>query len=61
MDPRMTPAALEVSYARGHGNQPVTMTAAQELDALVDRVRIESPQDAPTLARPIGVEWQNCD
>jgi len=42
-------AALDVYYARGHGDDPVTVTTPDEVDALVERVRGESPQHAPIL------------
>lgn len=41
--------ALAVYYARGHGEHPVTVTTADEVDALIDRVRAESPVAAPIL------------
>lgn len=42
-------AALDVYYARGHGEHPVTVATADDVDALIDRVRAESPAHAPIL------------
>lgn len=42
-------AALDVYYARGHGQHPVTISTADDVDALVDRVCAESPERAPIL------------
>lgn len=42
-------AALDVCYARGHGDTPVTITTPDEVDALIERVRAESPKHAPIL------------
>jgi hypothetical protein len=41
--------ALAVYYARGHGEDPVTITTGDEVDALIDRVRAQSPAKAPIL------------
>ena len=42
-------AALDVYYARGHGDDPVTVTTVDGIDALIDQVRAESPEGAPIL------------
>ncbi|MFB9905614.1 Imm1 family immunity protein [Allokutzneria oryzae] len=42
-------AALDVYYARGHGDNPITVSTPDEVDALIDRVRAESPETAPIL------------
>lgn len=42
-------AALDVYYARGHGDAPVTVATTDDVDALLDRVRAESPEHAPIL------------
>lgn len=42
-------ATLDVYYARGHGDAPVTIRTPGEVDALIERVRRESPEHAPML------------
>jgi hypothetical protein len=42
-------AALDVYYARGHGDDPVTVATVDGVDALIDQVRAESPEGAPIL------------
>ncbi|MFD2417651.1 Imm1 family immunity protein [Amycolatopsis pigmentata] len=42
-------ATLAVYYAQGHGDAPVTISTPDEVDALIDRVRRESPGHAPML------------
>ncbi|GAA4005875.1 hypothetical protein GCM10022247_29450 [Allokutzneria multivorans] len=42
-------AALDVYYAREHGDEPVTVGTVEEIDALIDHVRAESPAIAPIL------------
>ena len=41
--------AVSVYYADEHDDQPVTVTTPDEVDALIDRVRDESPEQAPIL------------
>ncbi|HEX5404073.1 MAG TPA: Imm1 family immunity protein [Pseudonocardiaceae bacterium] len=41
--------ALAAYYARGHGDDPVLVATADEVDQLIDRVRAESPERAPIL------------
>lgn len=41
--------SLDVYYLFEHDERPVVVTTADEVDALIDRVRSESPQQAPIL------------
>jgi hypothetical protein len=41
--------ALDVYYARGHGDKPVTVTTVDAVDVLIDSVRVESLEQAPIL------------
>ncbi|SDC51258.1 Imm1 family immunity protein [Actinokineospora iranica] len=40
---------LEVYYAHEHEDDPIVVTTEAEVDALIDRVKAESPSDAPIL------------
>jgi Immunity protein Imm1 len=42
-------AALDIHYARGHEDNPVTVTTADAVDVLIDGIRAESPESAPIL------------
>lgn len=42
-------AALDVYYIRGHGDTPIVVSTADEVDALIDQVSAESPEQAPIL------------
>lgn len=41
--------SLDVYYLFEHDENPVVVTTADEVDALIDRVRSESPPEAPIL------------
>lgn len=40
---------LSAYYSSEHGGDPVVVSTAGEVDALIDRIRAESPDDAPIL------------
>lgn len=40
---------LDVYYLYDHGDKPITLSTDDEVDDLIDRVRRESPADAPVL------------
>ena len=42
-------AALDFYYARGHGDNPITVATADDVDALIERVCAESAENAPIL------------
>ncbi|MBB4968139.1 Imm1 family immunity protein [Saccharothrix violaceirubra] len=41
--------SLDVHYLYEHGDTPGTVSTVDEVDALIDRVRAESPPAAPIL------------
>jgi hypothetical protein len=41
--------SLDVYYLREHGKNPMVVSTVEEVDALIDRVRAESPPAAPIL------------
>ena len=41
--------SLDVYYLFEHDDSPVVVTTAEEVDTLIDRVRAESPEQAPIL------------
>lgn len=41
--------SLDAYYLHEHENAPITLTTPDDIDALIERVRAESPQAAPIL------------